>query len=242
MTRQVVIGTRTIPYTVRESARAKRKRIEVTPAGVEVVVPDGTADPDVTAFVSTRRRWLHDKTLEVREEVARLRARTPEGVHSGAKILFRDRYLRLRVEATDVEQPDVTYRTAFHVRVPRSLSGERRDEAVEKVLRDWMDTRLLEDAWAVIRHRGRSHGLEPHDVRVKDQRTLWGSCGQDGVLRLDRKLARVPKPVFEYVVVHELCHLQHRDHSSAFWALVAELLPDFAERKEWLDQHEVRVG
>ncbi|MEQ9569698.1 MAG: SprT family zinc-dependent metalloprotease [Longimicrobiales bacterium] len=242
MSPQVVIGKRTIDFEVRESTRARRKRIEVTTGGVEVIVPRGTTESDLMAFVSTRRRWLHDKTLEVREEIARLRARTPEGVHSGAKILFRDRYLRLRVERADVEAPELTYRTAFHVRVPRALSDKQRDEAVEKVVRGWMDTRLLEDARAVIRHRGRPHGLEPRDVRVKDQRTLWGSCGKDGVLRLDRKLARVPKPVFEYVVVHELCHLEHRDHSPAFWDLVKQMRPGYEQEKAWLEAHEVGVG
>jgi predicted metal-dependent hydrolase len=52
----------------------------------------------------------------------------------------------------------------------------------------------------------------------------------------------VPKPVFEYVVVHEVCHLEHRDHSPAFWALVKRVVPDYQERKEWLEEHEVRLG
>jgi len=84
--------------------------------------------------------------------------------------------------------------------------------------------------------------LEPRGIQIKDQRTLWGSCGRDRVLRLDRKLARVPKPVFEYVLVHELCHLRHRHHSPEFWALVKRVLPDYEERKRWLEAHEVRVG
>ncbi len=106
----------------------------------------------------------------------------------------------------------------------------------------WLDDRLAEDARSVVRRRGAPHGLEPNGVRIKDQRTLWGSCGRDGVIRLDRKLARVPKPVFEYVVVHELCHLRHRDHSAEFWALVKRVLPDYEERKRWLEAHEVRLG
>jgi hypothetical protein len=238
----VEIGSRVIEYDLQRSERARRKRIEVTPGSVEVIVPPGAAPEEIEAFVRSKRRWLVDKTDELREEVARLRARTPEGVHSGAKVLFRDRYLRLRVESADVPKPELTYRTAFHVRVPRGLKGVARDDAVRRLLTDWMDRRLEEDAWKVIRRRGRPHGLEPRDVRIKDQRTLWGSCGRDRVLRLDRKLARVPKLVFEYVVVHELCHLAYRDHSGAFWRLVGRVLPGYVEWKEWLEGHEVRVG
>ena len=238
----VEIGRRTIDYVVRESQRARRKRIEVTPGKVEVIVPAGS-DPDaVRTFVNSRRRWLHDRTQELADLVERLRARTPEGVHSGAKILFRGRYLRLRVEPSHVSEPQLTYRTAFHVEVPRGMSAADRDTVVRKLLLDWVRVRLEEDAWEVIRRRGRPHGLNPTGVQVKELESLWGSCGRDGVLRLDRKLVRLPRPVFEYVVVHELCHLEHRDHSPAFWSLVKRALPEYEERKAWLEDHEVLVG
>lgn len=76
---------------------------------------------------------------------------------------------------------------------------------------------------------------------MKEQKTLWGSCGKGGTLRLERKLIRAPKPVLEYVVVHEICHLRHRDHSEEFWALVKKLLPDYKDRKNWLDEHQVQA-
>ena len=238
----VRIGKRDISYEVRESERARRKRIEITPNHVAVIVPVGSDPEDVQSFVDSRRRWLHDRTQELAELVERLRARTPEGVHSGAKILFRGRYLRLRVEPMDIDRPRLTYRTAFHAEVPREMSAAERDTAVERLLLDWMKVRLEEDAWEVIRRRGWSLGLKPEGVQVKELETLWGSCGRDGILRLDRKLIRLPRPVFEYVVVHELCHLKHHDHSTVFWALVKRVLPDYEARKTWLEEHEVLVG
>lgn len=239
---EITIGSRTIPYEVRRSTRAGRKRIEVTPAGVRVVAPAGAPMPDIERFVRSKRRWLHDKTEEIRAEVERLRADTPQGFHSGAKILFRGRFLKLRVQSGDVDQPELRYRTAFHVMVPADLEREDREPVVRDLVERWIEQRLTEDAWEVVRRRGERHGLEPRGVRIKDQRTLWGSCGRDQVVRLARKLARVPKPVFEYVVVHELCHLEHRDHSAAFWTLVRRVLPDYRERKDWLEQHEVKLG
>lgn len=239
---EVVIGARSISYEVRRSRNAGRKRIEVSPRGVEVIVPHDASTEDVERFVQRKRRWLHDKTEEVREEIERLRADTPRGFHSGAKILFRGRYLRLRVSTGEVEKPTLAYRTAFHVELPRDLSTGEREPAVRSLVEQWLEDRLVEDAWEVARRRGAPRGLEPRGVRVKNQRTLWGSCGRDGVIRLDRKLARVPKSVFEYVVVHELCHLEHRDHSPAFWSLVTGLMPDYQERKDWLEAHEVALG
>lgn len=239
---EVVIGGRAILYEVRRSARATRKRIEVTPRGVEVIVPTDASEEDVRRFVATKRRWLHDKTDEVQEELARLRGETPQGFHSGAKVLFRGRFLRLRVQRTETNEPALTYRTGFHVAVPHDMPVSRQESAVRFLIERWLEERLVEDAWEIVRRRGTSHGLEVRGIRVKDQRTLWGSCGRDRVLRLDRKLSRVPKPVFEYVVVHEICHLKHRDHSPAFWSLVKRVLPDYQERKEWLEEHEVALG
>lgn len=239
---EVVIGGRSISYEIRRSRKVGSKRIEVRPRGVEVIVPQDASADDVERFVRRKRRWLHDKTQEVQEEVERLRRDTPQGFHSGAKILFRGRYLRLRVCTGAVERPTLSYRTAFHVELPESLPQQEREPAVHDLIDRWLDERLAEDAREVVRRIGVPHGLEPRGVQVKDQRTLWGSCGRDDIIRLDRKLARVPKPVFEYVMVHELCHLSHRDHSPEFWKLVKRVLPDFRERKAWLEAHEVRLG
>lgn len=236
---QVTIGSRTIEYDIRTSERAQRKRIEVTPGRVQVIVPASAGEEDVRRFVESRRRWIHDKTEEIAEEIARLRARTPEGYHSGAKLLFRGRYLALRVQPADVSEPELTYRTGFHVRVPAGLSETDRRNAVESVIRRWFDERLLEDAWSFIRRHDRDGSLRPRCVRIKDQKTLWGSCGRDRIIRLDRKLIRVPKPVLEYVVVHEMAHLRHRDHAPGFWSLVKEMLPDYAGRKRWLEGREL---
>jgi predicted metal-dependent hydrolase len=239
---EVVIGARTIPYEIRRSARATRKRIEVSPRGVHIIVPADAPEEEVKRFVAAKRRWLHDKTDEVQNELARLRGDTPQGLHSGAKVLFRGRLLKLRVQRTDTDEPELTYRTGFHIAVPQAMAANRQDEAVRSLIDRWLQERVTEDAWEVVRRRGTPHRLAPRGIQIRNQRTLWGSCGRDRVLRLDRKLSRVPKPVFEYVVVHELCHLEHRDHSPAFWSLVKRVLPDYEERKDWLEAHEVALG
>lgn len=239
---EIVIGAREIRYEVRRSGRADRKRIEVSPAGVRVIVPEDASVEDVARFVRAKRRWLHNKTEEVREEVERLRADTPQGFHSGAKVLFRGRYLKLRVSIADTERPSIGYRTAFEVVMPQDVPRSEHERVTRRLVEQWMEERLAEDAWEAVRRRGVPHGLEPQGIRIKDQRTLWGSCGRDQVIRLDRKLTRVPKPVFEYVMVHELCHLEHRDHSPAFWTLVKQVLPDYQERKVWLEDHEVALA
>jgi len=71
---------------------------------------------------------------------------------------------------------------------------------------------------------------------------MWGSCGQDWQINLNWHLIFAPKPVLEYAVVHEMCQLKHRNHEPEFWDLVGRVLPDWKERKAWLDKHEHMLG
>lgn len=235
----IAVGGRRISYSVRRSERARKKRIEVRPDDVRVVVPAEATDAEIQRFVEGRRRWIHNQTEALADAAARLRCQTPIGFHSGAKVLFRGRYLKLRVRRSEVEEPSLSYQNRFHIKVPETYDEDKRERAVRRLLLAWFEERLVEDVRLFIRKRGRPEGLVPRGIKVKEQKTLWGSCGRDRVLRLDRKLIRVPKPVLEYVVVHEICHLRHRDHSDEFWRLVKKILPDYVERKEWLDEHEV---
>lgn len=91
---------------------------------------------------------------------------------------------------------------------------------------------------AFVRQHGEAHGLRPRAIRIKDQKHLWGSCGADRIVNLNWHLVFAPKTVLEYAVVHELCHLRHRNHGPEFWGLIGSILPDWEVRKAWLDQNE----
>jgi hypothetical protein len=98
--------------------------------------------------------------------------------------------------------------------------------------------RLRKGVTTFVHRHGEPNGLKPKRVEIKDQKHLWGSCGRDRVVNLNWQLVFGPKTVLEYAVVHELCHLRHRNHDEEFWKLVGSLLPDWESRKAWLDQNE----
>lgn len=80
-------------------------------------------------------------------------------------------------------------------------------------------------------------GLKPSAVRVTSARTRWGSCSGKNTISFSLRLAMTPLECLEYIVVHELSHIQHHNHSAKYWALVASLLPGFKQPQSWLKRN-----
>ena len=74
-------------------------------------------------------------------------------------------------------------------------------------------------------------------ITVRDQKSRWGSCSSRGTLSFNYRLIFAPPAVLDYVVVHELCHLTHMNHSKDFWNMVASVMPDYKVYKKWLKEH-----
>ena len=80
-------------------------------------------------------------------------------------------------------------------------------------------------------------GVTYRRLRTGDQRTLWGSCSPRGTLSFNWRLVLAPFEVLDYVIVHELCHLQVLDHSQRFWQLVEQHRPHWRIQRDWLRMH-----
>lgn len=79
------------------------------------------------------------------------------------------------------------------------------------------------------------HGYS--SIAIRDQKTRWGSCSSRGTLSFNWRLMLAPPGILDYVVVHELCHLEQMNHSKDFWKCVETILPDYKERRKWLKEH-----
>lgn len=84
--------------------------------------------------------------------------------------------------------------------------------------------------------------VAPARVRIRAQKSRWGSCSSAGYISLNWRLVLLPLELADYVLVHELCHLKHMDHSRAFWSLVASVIPDHRRRRERIAQLQPRLA
>ena len=204
--------TRTgIEYTVRESSRAKRVIIKVWASSqVEVVVPTGFDHSRLAEILQQRAEWITDKRKNFREMKRKLKPKTIN-LKAVAQV-WRVRYIddgsgKLSMQ----EGPGSTL----------TVSGPVDDAAlVARALNSWLHrkARTILGEWLVTLSHDLS--LPFNRMTIRRQKTLWGSCSRRGNINLNRNLLFLPGKMTRYVLVHELCHLEHPDHSTRFWDLV----------------------
>ncbi len=80
-------------------------------------------------------------------------------------------------------------------------------------------------------------GVAFQSVKISSARTRWGSCSRENEIRYSFRLLYAPKEVINYVTIHELAHIRHKNHSPAFWREVEKYAPDYKARRKWLKEH-----
>lgn len=209
-------------YTVRVSRRAKYLRIRIDLHGqVEVVTP-GRIDPaQISAFVARERDWI------LRTQERFLRQGRPSEPISRAP----PERISLRALGQDIP---VIYRRTQATRVSARLdpkqqlivSGASADEAgVRKALMRWLHRQAQQHLIAQLSTLSQHSALPYQQARIRAQKTLWGSCTHKKTISLNCKLLFLPEELVRYVLLHELAHTRHMNHSKHFWALLETLEP-----------------
>jgi len=227
----LVYGERRIPYRLRFSDR-KRLRIVVKPdLSVLVDAPNGFTEEEILEAVRSKARWVVRQMGEF-EEFHPLP--TPHKFISGETFVYLGRQYRLKV--LKGEKVPAKLRGRFlYVTVP-----EKSDlKAVKASLDAWFRARaddVFRRYLASCMEVARRHGVEEPSLTIRDMRTRWGSCTAAGRVILNLKLIHAPVHCIEYVIMHELCHLVHHNHSPRFYRLLARCMPDWEQRRALLRQ------
>jgi predicted metal-dependent hydrolase len=112
--------------------------------------------------------------------------------------------------------------------------------AVDKapiIFERWYKTQAKKVISERVKWYAAKHGYSYQQIKITSARTRWGSCSEHGTLSFSWRLVMAPMPVIDYVVVHELVHMQVKNHSKKFWAKVAVIMPDYQQKIEWLEKH-----
>lgn len=232
--REIQFGNRQIGFAVRRSAVRTTTGIAVSIAdGIVVTAPAALADQEIDQIVHQKARWLVERLADLAE--VEPEPPLPEFV-GGETFAYLGRQYRLRiVPAPDASRVDVRLRSGWlTATVPSGLNGSDASAAIRKELPRWYRRRASDllpkrtETWA------QRLGVDSPRVLVRDQQKRWGSCTRDGRLRINWRIMMAPTMLVDYVLAHELCHLQVPNHSKRFWALLGTIMPDYARRRERL--------
>ncbi|GAC1319044.1 MAG: SprT family zinc-dependent metalloprotease [Thermoleophilaceae bacterium] len=217
-----------VPYSVRRSDRARHARIVVDQGGVEVVVPRRMALRHVEPFVRRKQPWIERTLRRLREA-----ERTVAGValEDGGSVPYLGTRLDLRVR-TD------PHRVRAHVaRRGETLHVSVASPAVDvvaQVIEGWYRRRArVEVARRLDRATARA-GSRYTRLSIRGQRTRWASCSSTGAMSFNWRLLLAPEEILDYVVEHEVAHLEVLDHSRRFWSLLERRCPSYREHERWL--------
>jgi predicted metal-dependent hydrolase len=242
MSAEIVVGNTHIPYFVRESVKAKKLTIHVTPDEVEVVVPPGTDQIVIDRHLKVRRRWVYEKRDELLDKLRMIQGVYPENYLTGSKIMFRGRMLRITVRGVaGIDEPAITYRTGFYIDVPNTLPFNEKTKIVKIAIESWMKKLVLKDCKSLLNRYSEKLSLYPKGIRIKEQKNLWGSCGKDKIININWHLIHAPYKILEYVVVHEMVHLKYRNHTEEFWTLLRSTFRESDYCDEWLGKYQITV-
>lgn len=231
MTNQETFLVDDIVVSVVRNARRKRLSLEVSQAGVLAKAPMKMRLNTIIDFVETKQSWLI-------KHINSLPAPKPQIKFNTGSIVdvFGDS-LELRIMQGQSGKPLVDHGKLL---MPVKKSHLDLEVTVKNKLIHWYKKIALETLEESIGHYSKLMNIPTNkrlSINVRDYKRRWGSCDQKGDLSFNWRIAQAPLDVFDYVVVHELAHCHEFNHSKRFWNIVAQQMPDWKERQQWLSQH-----
>jgi len=226
--RRLAVDPEPIHYTLR---RARRRSIGFTidDRGLTIAAPRWVSLAQIEAAIAEKQRWIRRKLAEYREWQARQPLQRVHFADGGTVLLLgREVTLRLRPGAERTQLADAGTGAELHLALP--------PQAGEPQVRDAVLALLKSEARRVLGERLRllaaRQAAQPRSWSLSSARSQWGACTHDGHIRLNWRLVQFSVAVIDYVVAHELAHLQEMNHSPRFWKAVGTLLPGFEAARD----------
>ena len=226
----------------RVSAKARNVRIEIrSPREVQLIIPRYVSKTAARAFLQERESWVQQKIAELKQRLGDAPLDSHKLNWDGRdRLPVRGVEMPIGVESASLRSISVRLEPqAITLFCPSAQRGEF--AKLEQALRKMLQHQARLDAERLLQEEAVRLGLRYGELRIADQKSLWGSCAVGGNISLSWRLVMAPPVVFRYVVIHELCHIRHHDHSDNFWALVAQQMPEFETHRRWLKENGQRL-
>jgi predicted metal-dependent hydrolase len=230
------IGGTKVEYELIYTNRKKTMQIEMDiNHGCTVRAPKDMSRDEIITNLERKSKWIitHlDKMAEI------TRHDSQKEFVSGEKFILRGRRYPLKVAQIDVVLPSLSFeQSVFKAVVPEGVP----ESQYYPLLRPLFIQFYQRKAKQVINQRILKYikyfDDVPKDIKIQSLKNKWGNCTPQNLIRYNWRIIMAKTSIIDYVIVHELCHMKHKNHSVLFWDEVKRIIPNYTESKEWLRLH-----
>ncbi len=205
--------------------RSKRKTLSLTiNENAELIIraPKRLSIEKIQDFINEKENWINRKKRLIENQIK-------DVTSNHNKLLYLGTLFPINVEQNASKELFFTGEEF----IANSIEPDTMSLSIKK----WYKNKFKEIALPRVAYFANKHNLMVNQVRIKNQKTMWGSCSSKNNINLNYLLLMAPMGVIDYVIVHELVHTIHRNHSTDFWDSVESIMPEFQEHKRWLKKN-----
>jgi predicted metal-dependent hydrolase len=219
------------PVEIIKTRRKKTASIKIEDGVAKVVVPEDLSDERIAAIIRQKDTWIREKLFQLSQITPN---KTKEYV-SGEAFSYLGKNYKLRINEGKEEVKLLG--SYFNIHTPNTLDQDK----IRQQLVVWFS----EHAKDKLRERSIRYSkilnVTPQDIAVEDFKSRWGSCRPSGEIVYNWRVIQAPSGIIDYIVVHELCHLKHPNHSALFWSMLTKYIPEYEVSKQWLKDNNSKL-
>jgi len=224
-------GDSVIPYDIIQTKRKKTLQIFVEKDTVEVRAPSSKHISEIKKILKNRTRWIFNTQLKLKETKTDIKLARNSLLYLGKNIPVTVIPLQKKDQIIFKQKQFLIYTKA------KSLSKNK----IKKIYNDWLITKFTPYLEKKISLFSRILNVKPKGFQIKNLKSKWGSATTSGQIHLNLQLLKTPKKIIDYMILHELAHLQIKGHRHEFWVFLGSFMPDYEKRKTWLAQNGTEI-
>ena len=229
------IGDLVIPYILSDSKKTKHIRLIIDINGLRVVKPPKSKMHEVEKVLQAKSNWIYKHFMDFQTMKV---DKTKRNWESGERVLYRGQKYNIMIFPHKEQATHINFNgKRFEIFVNETVCENDRKILIENAFRKWYRKTANEAIKDRLDDYCKITGLTYNTMRIKEQKTRWGSCSNKGNLNFNWKLIMSSQWVIDYVIVHEICHLRYLNHSKEYWAMVEMYMPNYKEAREWLKKN-----
>lgn len=231
----IELKNKTIEFEVTHSNR-KTFEIKIQPPDIITVrSPKRARKKDIINLMKKKENWILMKLEELKEVEY---VKKEKEFIDGELFLYLGKEYPLNIKIDKGLRKPIIEITEGELYIKTNILEV---DKLRKAAEMWYREKTLEIILEKVEILYKYFNVEPNSIRVKQQKKRWGSCNSKRDLMFNWRLSMAPSYVVEYIVLHEMCHMVHMDHSKKFWVLVEEIMPDYKERRKWLKKYGLKM-